>query len=280
MFENAFLSWAIQLLEQIDSSTEEKEWCRSYSVYSANPGQDSLRRDLWALIDRTYENGLVITNYREVIQLWGLDEKCIALANAEYIEKQPYLCVLASIAWHFRRDHFCEGALINQSVADGSLLRLFQRLKFICPGSTPATTLQNLYRGECKFVPETAGIYRVLLPEGMPVCFTAQVYNRSASLYPTEVLLNKYKKCVDKEVLYIGKADGQKGLRQRLKQYMNYGWNSATNHKGGRAIWQIEHPGLLLLDYEECEDARAREKRLLSEYKDKNDTYPLANWRG
>ena len=61
---------------------------------------------------------------------------------------------------------------------------------------------------------------------------------------------------------------------------LNYGWNNATNHKGGRAIWQIEDAGLLLLAYEECEDARAREKQLLADYKAENGCYPLANWRG
>ena len=32
--------------------------------------------------------------------------------------------------------------------------------------------------------------------------------------------------------------------------------------------------------YEECEDARAREKQLLADYKAENGSYPLANWRG
>jgi len=86
--------------------------------------------------------------------------------------------------------------------------------------------------------------------------------------------------CSDRETLYIGKADGGNRLRQRLKQYMDCGWGKATNYKGGRAIWQIEDAGLLLLAYEECEDASAREKQLLAEYKETNGTYPLANWRG
>ena len=71
------------------------------------------------------------------------------------------------------------------------------------------------------------------------------------------------------------------GFRRSLQPIdMNYGWNNATNHKGGRAIWQIEDAGLLLLAYEECEDARAREKQLLADYKAENGSYPLANWRG
>ena len=111
----------------------------------------------------------------------------------------------------------------------------------------------------------------------MTIRFTEHTYNHSAKLYPVEKLSSKYKDCKNQKILYIGKADGKKGLRQRLKQYMNYGWDKATNHKGGRAIWQIEDAGLLLLAFEECEDAEVREKQLLADYKAKNGSYPLAN---
>lgn len=159
MSENAFLDWAIQLLEQIDRSAEEKEWCRRYSVYPANPGQESLLGNLYTFIDRTDEEGLVITNYGEVIQRWGLKEQHIAVADAEWLAAQPYLCVLASIAWHFRRDHFSEGSLISDSIANGTLLRLLRRLKILCPTSAPATTLGNLYCCECCNIPEKPGVY-------------------------------------------------------------------------------------------------------------------------
>lgn len=60
---------------------------------------------------------------------------------------------------------------------------------------------------------------------------------------------------------------------------MKYGWNEAVNHKGGRAIWQIEHAENRLLTYEACEEADVREHSLLKEFRDKYDTLPLANWR-
>ena len=279
MAEFSFLDWAIDLLEQIENSPEKKAWCHHYSVYSSNPGQEDLFHDLNVFVDRAYEKGLVISNYQEVLRRWQFEERSIADADPVWLETQPYLCVLACIAWHFRRDHFCEGALINRSIADGIMLRLLRRLKLVCPTSSLATTLQTLYRSECENIPETSGVYWVLRPVGMPIRFTEQIYNRSASLYSAEMLSSKYLNCENQEVLYIGKADGKKGLRQRLKQYMHYGWNNATNHKGGRAIWQIEDAGLLLLAYEECEDGRIREKQLLADYKAKNGSYPIANWR-
>ena len=121
MTENLFLDWAIKLLEQIETSEEKKLWCRRYSVYSRSPGQKTLARDLHDFVDRTYQAGLVIQNYHEVIQKWGLEERNIAIAPPGWLEMQPYLCVLACIAWHFRRDHFCEGSLISQSIAEGVL---------------------------------------------------------------------------------------------------------------------------------------------------------------
>ena len=279
MTGHLFLNWAITLLEQIESSQEKKTWCHNYSEYASNPGQEELFRDLMGFMDGAYENGLVISNYQEVLQRWRLEERGVAGADPAWLETQPYLCVLACISWHFRRDHFCEGSLIAQSIAEGIMLRLFRRLRLLCPAAAPATTLQTLYNCGCGCVPEMPGVYRVLRPEGMMIRFTENPYHRSAKLYPAEKLSRKYMACADQEILYIGKANGKNGLRQRLKQYMNYGWDHAANHRGGRAIWQIEDAGLLLLAYEECEDAEAQEKQLLADYKAKNGSYPLANWR-
>ena len=75
-------------------------------------------------------------------------------------------------------------------------------------------------------------------------------------------------------------ANGRGGLRQRVQQYIKYGWNTAANHKGGRAVWQVENFPILLLEYEVCEDCEQREHELLAAFKRENGVYPLANWRG
>ena len=181
MTEDLFLDWALKLLEQIETSEEKKLWCRRYSVYSRSPGQKTLSRDLHDFVDRTYQAGLVIQNYHEVIQKWGLEERNISIADPGWLETQPYLCVLACIAWHFRRDHFCEGSLISQSIAEGVLLRLFRRLKALCPTAAPAVTLQELCCDGCRAVPEVPGVYWVLVPEGMPIRFSEQEYRPKES---------------------------------------------------------------------------------------------------
>ena len=192
MTEDLFLDWALKLLEQIETSEEKKLWCRRYSVYSRSPGQKTLSRDLHDFVDRTYQAGLVIQNYHEVIQKWGLEERNIAIAPPGWLETQPYLCVLACIAWHFRRDHFCEGSLISQSIAEGVLLRLFRRLKALCPTAVPAVTLQELCCNDCHSVPEVPGVYWVLAPEGMLIRFSEQEYRPKAKIYPAKKLQEKY----------------------------------------------------------------------------------------
>lgn len=125
----SFLNWAIGLLEGIERSPEKKQWCRDYSVYHRNPGNECLLRELYDFSDRAYEAGLVITNYADVIRMRDLNERQILTVDSEWLKEQPYLSVLACIAWHFRRDHFSEGSLISESIAGDALLRLFYRLK-------------------------------------------------------------------------------------------------------------------------------------------------------
>lgn len=140
--------------------------------------------------------------------------------------------------------------------------------------------LHELYYSNCSAIPDKPGIYFILAPKDMEIRFLPTAKNPRAPFYKVNVLQEKYALCKDREILYIGKASGQKGLKQRLQQYMRYGWNEAVNHKGGRAIWQIEGAENLLLSYEVCQDPDAKEHALLADYKHINGRYPLANWRG
>lgn len=277
---NIFLEQAISLLKEIEEFPEKLEWCKQYSVYITNSGQDELVQSLHAFMEQAYINGLVITNYHQVIQEYHLDEVDIITVTPDWLKVQPYLPTLACIAYHFRRDHFSEGSLISESIASGAMLRMLRHLKSLSLGSEVATTLETLYRFSCQGIPDMPGVYRVLAPEGIPIQFKSTASNLTAPLYPVDVLTQKYADCQDKQTLYIGKARGKKGLRQRLQQYMKYGWNEAGNHKGGRAIWQIQNAGMLLLTYEPCSDCVMREHQLLRDYRTTNGCYPLANWRG
>ncbi len=84
-------------------------------------------------------------------------------------------------------------------------------------------TLKELYESDCLEVPEAHGIYQVLVPDGMKIAFRSAARNVHAPWYPVEVLEEKFSKCQNQTLIYIGKASGKKGLRQRVKQYMKYG---------------------------------------------------------
>lgn len=272
-----FLDWAVALLESIENDPAKKDWCRQYSVYFSDALHHPLSAEIDVLLQKSYRSGILISNYREAADLYGLDDRQLEFPNAD---DMSYLAVLACITWHFRRDHFCEGALFSESIASGTLLRLFRRLKSLRNTPYPATTLASLLHSNCDMIPDKPGIYRVIVPEKLTVSFSAEVLNSAAPAYPVEELSEKYARCIDKSIVYIGKANGHNGLRQRIQQYMKYGCNTASNHKGGRAIWQIENYPLLLLSYEPCEDCEQREHQLLADYKRRNGVYPLANWRG
>lgn len=276
----SFLDTSIALLEEIEASPEKLEWCKQYSVYSLNLGQEALDHSFHAFVEQAYTNGLVITNYHQVIRQYDLDEASIIDADPFWLKGLTYLPTLACIAYHFRRDHFCEGSLISESIASGAMLRMLQHLKSLSLGTHIATTLETLYRFECRGIPNEPGVYWVLAPKGMDIRFGPVSSTQTAPLYSPDLLTQKYADCQDKQILYIGKAGGRKGLRQRLLQYMRYGWDQGTNHKGGRAIWQIQDAGMLLLTYEPCPDCVLQEHQLLHEYRNANGCYPLANWRG
>lgn len=71
-------------------------------------------------------------------------------------------------------------------------------------------------------VPAKKGVYCIRIPAGMEVTFKGTIDNHPGAAYPIESLEAK---CVPSSgILYIGKANGEKGLFQRLRQYMRYGF--------------------------------------------------------
>lgn len=79
--------------------------------------------------------------------------------------------------------------------------------------------------------------------------------------------------------MYIGKAGGERNkLRQRVRQYIRYDFGEVENHRGGRAIWQIDNSKELLLGYCACENSEAKERELLEQYYKKYKTLPVVNW--
>ena len=79
-------------------------------------------------------------------------------------------------------------------------------------------------------------------------------------------------------VVYVGKAEGREGLHTRVGAFSR----QAENHSGGRALWQLDSAGDLLVAWLETpgESALAVEQSYLQAFKAEYGSYPFANRRG
>lgn len=109
--------------------------------------------------------------------------------------------------------------------------------------------------GQLSDIENVNGIYKVYLPKDFQLSILpntdaiAEYYKRTerkSLLYSHEKLATKWLKSQHiifdeyKEVLlYVGKADATKGrgLHQRVKELVLYGYGLCNNHRGGRALW-------------------------------------------
>ncbi len=154
---------------------------------------------------------------------------------------------------------------------------------------------QKLDSGDgLKKIPDSNGYYIVYMPEDFEIKLKSKTdaiesYVKKGKttdlVYPLDVLKSKLEaiqSIPDEEyrnILYIGKAEGENGLRQRITQFVAYGFKTGNNHRGGRALWQIENNKSLLLDYFVCDNAEAWERDFLQNFEQKYHTYPFANWQ-
>lgn len=136
MTQKEFLDSAIPLLEKIQATPELQAWCEHYSVYKPERGQPKLSRALSQMMQDAYAAGIVITDYQDVIHVSGMGEDAFYRPDPAWVETLGPKQTLAAIAYQFRRDHFCEGSLINQAVASGALLCLFRHLRSLGNGAS------------------------------------------------------------------------------------------------------------------------------------------------
>jgi hypothetical protein len=144
-------------------------------------------------------------------------------------------------------------------------------------------TIEALYNNGCSLIPNEKGVYMLVVPDTFNVEFSDQTtaiteFDGKSLLYQISSLKIKFEK-TDKKILYIGKAGGERNrLRQRIRQYIRYGYKEVKNHRGGRAVWQINNCKLLLLGYCPFENPEDKERELLENYFERYGTLPVANW--
>ena len=131
-------------------------------------------------------------------------------------------------------------------------------------------------------VPEDPGVYVVAHPAPTTVEFltasSAAFRGGRDPVVPVARLQERW--VVGTPIVYIGKASGRAGLRQRLLEYRRHGLDNRAGHWGGRYIWQLAEPSGLLVGWKPCasgEDAEDVESALLARFVADHGRLPFAN---
>lgn len=145
---------------------------------------------------------------------------------------------------------------------------------------TGFSTVRELQETKCHSVPSEPGVYLVIWPEATPPSFLPEnIGGHFKARNPTvavEKLTEKWVEFVN--VLYIGKAGS---LKNRLKQYMDFGLGKPVGHHGGRYIWQLESSNLLQLCWKTTpdQDPTFVESQLIQAFNQQHSRLPFANLR-
>ncbi|MEZ5710101.1 MAG: GIY-YIG nuclease family protein [Blastomonas sp.] len=101
-------------------------------------------------------------------------------------------------------------------------------------------------------IPTTGGVYVVSYTAPAPVAFLSSNPAKWRDGKDPTVSLHVLKaNWIDADVVYIGKANQ---LRRRIGQFRRYGEGRATNHSGGRLIWQLAEPDKLCIAWKQTPD--------------------------
>jgi hypothetical protein len=148
-------------------------------------------------------------------------------------------------------------------------------------GFTDGATVQQLFGYRYREVPPRCGVYVVIRDTTTPPTFL-----QTSSAGRFKDLDPSYSDSVVKaawvpgaRIVYIGKASGARGLKQRIRQLIDFGFGKPVGHRGGRSLWHLSDYPTLRLQWLKCAcpDADAMETRFISQFKAAYDARPFAN---
>lgn len=141
-------------------------------------------------------------------------------------------------------------------------------------------SFEELYSGALEYIPKCSGIYKVYMPDNFKIKFRSDS-DAPYSTYDVNELQEKWENICkypdyEENLLYIGKSNN---LNRRIKEYVYTGYGIPANHKGGRAIFQLENNKKLRIRIFECENYSGREEMEIAKYMHHRKEKPLANWQ-
>jgi hypothetical protein len=119
------------------------------------------------------------------------------------------------------------------------------------------TGFRSFEQLEINQVPQVPGIYAVLKPEGFERFFLAKSVGGQFKKRDPSLLQAALEKewIEDADVLYIGKAGpgstGNRGLRRRIQEFVDFGRGKPVGHWGGRLLWQLAESQSLVIAWKE-----------------------------
>lgn len=149
-------------------------------------------------------------------------------------------------------------------------------------------SFEELRNGKIREIPAASGVYWVIMPDSFLMEYMKEtdgpMYGKKGKkmVYDLAKLQKRgehYRRSENGgNILYIGKA---KNLRNRLKQYYEFGYNEEGYHvhEGGRAIWQLKNNKKLQIAFKECLEEEKEEAELLDKYILKYGALPFGNMR-
>ncbi len=138
-------------------------------------------------------------------------------------------------------------------------------------GFSEPIRLVELRETRCASVPAHAGIYLIKresesAPQfripGTGGWFKGQDPNSASDIIEAKWVSGT-------QILYIGKAAGNKGLKGRLRQLIDLGNGKPVSHRGGRLLWYLQESEDLLVRWRTCtaDEADRAETTAIADFK-------------
>jgi hypothetical protein len=147
-----------------------------------------------------------------------------------------------------------EGWILGQTVQRRKMSAAEQLDGISLNGFSEAISIRDLCETRCSSVPRLSGIYLIVRNSDLPPDFL----NESSGGWfkglnpsdPLELLSQHWVECA--HIVYIGKGDGQDGLKGRLRQLIDFGCGRPIGHRGGRFLWHLRDSADMLVRWRTC----------------------------